>query len=88
MIEPYLSFFLSTTVFRVGLLAFVRRCERPFLNLLKDSLRDFLNDFRREIGVSPAPERSVKILRLVIFIPSIDIPEKIKKRQKYSFVLL
>lgn len=32
--------------------------DLPFLNLLNDSLKDFLNDLRREIGVSPAPERS------------------------------
>lgn len=40
-----------------SLLAFLL-VERPFLNLLKDSLSDFLNDFLREIGVSPAPVRS------------------------------
>lgn len=60
--HPHLSFFFSGAVFCVGLLAFVRRCERPFLNLLNDSLRDFLKDFRREMGVSPAPDRSARYI--------------------------
>lgn len=38
------------------------RDERPFLNRLNDSLNDFLNDFLREMGASPAPERSTKII--------------------------
>lgn len=48
---------IITCVGEVGVAAVVgRRCERPFLRRLKDSRSDFLNDFRREIGVSPAPE--------------------------------
>lgn len=46
-----------------SLLAFLL-VERPFLNLLKDSLSDFLKDFRREIGVSPAPVRSKTDLKV------------------------
>lgn len=36
-------------------LAFV---VRPLLKRRNDSLRDFFNDFRREMGPSPAPDRS------------------------------
>lgn len=35
-----------------------RRVDRPFRKRRNDSRNDFLKDFRREIGVSPAPERS------------------------------
>lgn len=41
-----------------GLLAFGRRVDLPLRRRRKDSLSDFLKDFRREIGVSPAPVRS------------------------------
>lgn len=37
-----------------GLLPLGALCDLPFLNLLNDSLRDFLIDFLLEIGVSPA----------------------------------
>ena len=30
------------------------RCERPFLKRRNDSRRDFLKDFRRDIGLSSA----------------------------------
>lgn len=55
-----------------SLLAFLR-VERPFLNLLKDSLSDFLNDFRREIGVSPAPVRSEKKFYENIFFANVKM---------------
>lgn len=35
-----------------------RLVERPLRSLLNDSRSDFLKDLRRDIGVSPAPERS------------------------------
>lgn len=38
-----------------------RLVERPLRKRLNDSRNDFLKDLRREIGVSPAPERSRKI---------------------------
>lgn len=45
-----------------SLLLSVLRCDLPFLSRRKDSLSDFLNDFRREIGESPAPVRSETLI--------------------------
>lgn len=39
--------------------------DLPFLNLLKDSLSDFLKDFRRDIGPSPDPDISNTHLLLI-----------------------
>ena len=67
----YASFFLGSFG-RGGLPVAVvaLRCDRPFLHRRKDSLNDFLNDFLREIGVSPAPERSksTDYIQITIFL--------------------
>lgn len=48
-----------------GEVAFVGEAARlvdlPFRRRRKDSRSDFLKDLRRDIGVSPAPERSITI---------------------------
>ena len=41
-----------------------RLSDLRFLSRLKDSLRDFLNDFRRDIGVSDVPVTSMNIKRI------------------------
>lgn len=46
MLAPFLSFII--------LVEFL-----PFRSLLNDSLKDFLNDFLLEIGVSPAVDKSI-----------------------------
>lgn len=38
--------------------------DLPFRRRRKDSRSDFLKDLRRDIGVSPAPERSIAIKKL------------------------
>ena len=40
------------------------RCERPFLKRRNDSRRDFLKDFRRDIGLSSALAMSAKMFKI------------------------
>ena len=44
------------------------RCERPFLKRRNDSRRDFLKDFRRDMGLSSALAMSAKNIHLKIQI--------------------
>lgn len=52
-----MTFKRLTCVGDVGLEVVVcRRCDLPLRSRRNDSRSDFLNDFLRDIGVSPAPE--------------------------------
>jgi len=60
--STHMSFLMGSCVVGVAFLFLsTLRCDRPFLSRRNDSLSDFLNDFRRDIGLSSAFAMSANV---------------------------